>query len=63
MLKTKSNMFIAKEKKIHLSLNMIFDKVLDGSAEVRVDSVVLIQDGRVQGGVVSEDRHQLDMIN
>ena len=42
---------------------MIFDKVLDGSAEVRVDPVVLVQDGSVQGGVVSEDRHQLDMIN
>ena len=38
---------------------MIFDKVLDGSAEVRVDPVVLVQDGGVQRGVVSEqDKRQ-----
>ena len=40
--------------KKYLSLHVIFDKVLDGSAEVRVHPVVLVQDGGVQRGVVSE---------
>ena len=37
---------------------MIFDKVLDCSAEVGVDPVVLVEDGGVQRRVVSDQRRR-----
>ena len=41
-----------EERNSHLGLHVILDEVLDGSTEVRVDPVVLVQDGGVQVGVV-----------
>ena len=42
---------------LHAGVHVVLHEVLDGGAEVGVDTVVLVHDGRVQVGVVSLHVH------